>query len=96
MGLFDTLEIPTAISLPGLDRDPSTIDWQTKSIGRPAMGTFRITVDGRLLQEEFHTEAVPDDERPYYGTDKWDEPLCQLAGSFRRVHEGWSERQYHE
>jgi hypothetical protein len=95
MGLFDTLEIPAEISLPGLDRDPSTIDWQTKSIGRPAMGTFRITVAGRLLQEECHTEAVPDDEQPYYGTDKWDEPLFRLAGSFRRIHDGWAERQYH-
>lgn len=95
MGLYDTLELPAEISLPGLDRDPSTIGWQTKSIGMPALRTFRITPDGRLLQEEFHTEEVPDEERRYYGTDKWDDPFFQMAGSFRHVHDGWSERQYH-
>lgn len=95
MGLYDTLELPADISLPGLDRDPSTIGWQTKSIGMPALRTFRITPEGRLLQEEFQTEEVPDEERHYYGTDKWDDPLFQMAGSFRHVHDGWSERQYH-
>ena len=69
MGLYDTLELPAALVLPGLDRDPSTVRWQTKSIGRPAMRTFRITPDGRLLEEEFHTEEVPEEERPHYGTE---------------------------
>jgi hypothetical protein len=95
MGRYDTLELPAEISLPGIDRDPSTIGWQTKSIGMPALRTFRTTPDGRLLHEEFHTEEVPDEERPYYGTDQWDEPFFRMAGSFRHVHDGWSERQYH-
>lgn len=94
MGLYDTIELPAELVIPGLDRDPSTIGWQTKSIGRPAMRTFRITPDGRLLEEEFHTEEVPEEERPHYGTEKWDEPLFRMAGSFRRVHDGWMERPY--
>ena len=97
MGLYDTLEFPTEIPLPELDSDTdlSTITWQTKSIGRPAMRTFRITPDGRLLEEECHTEEVADEERPYYGTDKWDDPFFRMAGSHRRIHDGWTERQYH-
>jgi predicted RNA-binding Zn-ribbon protein involved in translation (DUF1610 family) len=95
MGLYDTLELPAALVLPGLDRDPSSIRWQTKSIGRPAMRTFRITPDGRLLEEEFHTEEVPEAERPYYGTDRWDEPFFRMAGAVRHVHDGWMERPYH-
>lgn len=94
MGIYDHLELPAAISLPGLERDPSTVTWQTKSIGQPAMRTFRISPDGRLLQEECHTEEVPEEERPYYGTERWAEPLFQLTGGFRRVHDGWSERVY--
>jgi hypothetical protein len=35
MGLFDRIELPAGLSLPGFDGDPSTIEWQTKSIGVP-------------------------------------------------------------
>jgi hypothetical protein len=93
MGLFDRIELPAGLSLPGFDGDPSTIEWQTKSIGRPLMRQFRLTEDGRLLQEETHSETVPEEERPYYGTDKWDE--LAFCGSIRTVHDGWTERRYH-
>jgi hypothetical protein len=93
MGLFDRIELPAGLSLPGFDGDPSTIEWQTKSIGRPLMRQFRLTEDGRLLQEETHGETVPEEERPYYGTGKWDELV--FRGSIRTVHDGWTERRYH-
>lgn len=93
MGLFDTIELPADLSLPGLDADPSTIEWQTKTIDRPVMRRFRLTRDGRLLQEETHSETVPEEDRPYYGTDKWEE--FAFLGSIRTVHEGWTERRYH-
>ncbi len=91
MGIFDTIQLPAELALPGIDRDPSTLDWQTKSIGMPAMRTFRITRDGRLLQKEFHTEPIPDAER----SDDGDDPFAQLAPSVRHVHDGWSLRRYH-
>lgn len=81
MGLYDTLELPAALSLPNCDRDPATIEWQTKSIDRPRMGTYRLIVDGVLLEEEWHSESVPEEERPYYGTDEWDQsPILRMAG----------------
>ncbi|MFB6296237.1 MAG: hypothetical protein ABEH66_05260 [Halobacteriales archaeon] len=93
MGLFDRIELPVDLSLPGLDADPSTVEWQTKTIDKPALRRFRLTRDGRLLQEETHGETVPEEARPYYGTDKWDE--LAFVGSIRTVHEGWTERRYH-
>jgi hypothetical protein len=93
MGLFDRIELPAGLSLPGFDGDPSTIEWQTKSIGRPLMRQFRLTEDGRLLQEETHSETIPEEERPDYRTDKWDE--LPFRGSIQTVHDGWTERRYH-
>lgn len=94
MGLYDTVELPAELSLPGLDGDPGAVEWQTKSIGPPAMRTFRVTAEGRLLEEDVRHEAVPPEERPYYGTDGWEEPFGRFAGSMREVHEGWSERRF--
>ncbi len=97
MGLYDSVDLPAELSLPGLDRDLSTVEWQTKSIGRPALRSFRVTAEGRLLEEAFHTETVPEEERPYYGTEEWEreDGLVRMAGSIRRVHDGWCLRQYH-
>ncbi len=97
MGLYDSVTLPAEFPLPGLDREPSTIEWQTKSIGRPALRTFRVTAEGRLLEETFHIETVPETERPYHGTEAWEreDGLARLAGSTRRVHDGWCLRQYH-
>lgn len=93
MGLFDRVELPAALSLPGLDSDPSTIEWQTKSIGRPLMRRFRLDEDGRLLQEETHSEPASEVEHPYRGTDNSEEFIA--VGSTRVVHDGWTERRYH-
>lgn len=91
MGIFDTIELPAEFALPCIDRDPSTFDWQTKSIGMPAMRTFRITRDGRLLQKEFCTEPIPEAEQ----SDDGDDTFPQLAPSVRHEHDGWSIRRYH-
>ncbi len=93
MGLFDRVELPATLSLPGLEDDPSTIEWQTKSIGRPLMRRFRLTEDGRLLQEETHSEPAPEAERPHRGTDKPEE--FTAVGSTQVVHDDWTERRYH-
>ena len=100
MGLFDTVELYDGVHLPeypDADTPAEDVDWQTKGIDRPSMATFRITADGRLLKEECHTEAVPPEDRPYADRDDVGEgDLRYMAGSLRRVHDGWIERDnYH-
>lgn len=100
MGLYDTVELYEDVRLP--EYPPSAepadeISWQTKGIDRPAMGRFRITADGRLLEAEFHTETVPPEERPYAGRDDVDEDdFRYFCGLFSQVHDGWIHRDdYH-
>ena len=100
MGLFDTVELYDDVHLPEYPEGitpAEDVDWQTKGIDRPTMTTFRITADGRLLEAEWHTEAVPPEDRPYASRDDVDEEdLLYMAGSLNRVHDGWSERDdYH-
>ncbi len=100
MGLFDTVELYDDVHLPEYPEGitpAEDVDWQTKGIDRPTMTTFRITADGRLLEEEWHTEAVPPEDRPYASRDDVDEDdFRYMAGSRNRVHDGWIERDdYH-
>lgn len=100
MGLFDTVEFDDTVHLPAYPdgvAPAAAVEWQTKGIDRPSMTTFRITADGRLLEEEWHCETVPPEERPYADCDDV-EPgdFRYVAGSLTRVHEGWIERDdYH-
>jgi hypothetical protein len=73
------------------------IDWQTKGIDRPSMTTFRITADGRLLEEAWHLVEVPPEDRPYADRDDVDEgDFRYMAGCLERIHDGWIERDdYH-
>ncbi|MFC6977052.1 hypothetical protein ACFQL1_23785 [Halomicroarcula sp. GCM10025709] len=96
MGLFDTVTLYDDVHLPEYPdgvAPAETIDWQTKGIARPRMTTFRITADGRLLEEEWHAESVPPDDRPFASRDDI-EPgdFRYLVGARKRVHEGWTER----
>lgn len=100
MGLFDTVELHESVHLPEYPdgaAPPEEVDWQTKGIDSPRMTTFRITADGRLLEEEWHTEEVPPEDRPYADRDDVDEgDLRYMAGCLSRVHDGWTERDaYH-
>jgi hypothetical protein len=100
MGLFDTVELYDGVHLPEYPdavTPAEDIDWQTKGIDRPSMTTFRITADGRLLKEEYHTEEVPPEDRPYADRDDVEEgDFRYMAGSLNRVHDGWIERgDYH-
>lgn len=96
MGLFDTVVLHDDVHLPEYPdgvAPAESIDWQTKGIERPSLTTFRITADGRLLEEEWHAESVPPDERPFASQDAV-EPgdFRSLVGSRKRVHDGWIER----
>jgi hypothetical protein len=100
MGLFDTVELYDDVHLPEYPEGitpAEDVDWQTKGIDRPSMTTFRITADGRLLEEEWHTEDVPPEDRPYATREDVEEgDFLYMAGCFSRVHDGWIERNdYH-
>ena len=50
------------------------------------MDIVTITAEGRLILRDSHYATVPEEERPYFGTPKWDESsLYHLAGSIRLV-----------
>lgn len=100
MGLFDTVELYDGVTMPEYPETVAPgedVDWQTKGIDRPSMTTFRITAEGRLLEEEWHFEDVPPEDRPYAGRDDIDEDdFRYFAGCLDRVHDGWIERDdYH-
>lgn len=100
MGLFDTVELYDGVHLPEYPdavTPAEDVDWQTKGIDRPSMTTFRITADGCLLEEEWHTEDVPPEDRPYADRDDVDEgDFLYMAGCRNRVRDGWIERDdYH-
>jgi hypothetical protein len=96
MGVFDTVTLHDDVHLPEFpDRaaPAETIDWQTKRIARPSMTSFRITAHGRLLEQEWHTESVPPEDRPFASQDGIESgDFRYLVGSRKRVHEGWIER----
>lgn len=84
MGMFDNIrcEYP----LPGLPDDAHP-DWQSKSLDC-AMGEYTITAGGLLVHHTTRMEAVPEEQRPYFGTPKWDGALGKLFGSMRVVPTG--------
>lgn len=98
MGLFDTLLLDDDIDLPEFDGDPESVDWQTKSIGRPSMRTFKLTADGRLLRKEQSYRDLTDEELAEKarerGFDSWTEwEAADTLGPFepwkRTVDEAW-------
>jgi hypothetical protein len=82
MGMYDTIicEYP----LPDGWQPGSQHGFQTKSLFN-RMDSFTITKDGDLIQHYVEYEATPEEEMPYYGTDKWDKPFGKLVGSIRVV-----------
>lgn len=69
--------------------------FQTKDFDN-LMDTYKITKDGRLLLEEVEYEPVPEEKRPYYGTEQWDKnPLFQVIGAVKRDTLGWRDTNYH-
>jgi hypothetical protein len=100
MGLYDTVTLDESHHLPeypGGIPPPDSGSWQTKGIDRPYMNTYRITADGRLYEEEWHTVEVPPEERPYANRDDVDpDDFRYMFGSRSRIHDGWIRRDnYH-
>ncbi len=78
MGLFDRVIIEDGINLPGFpeDADPTEVEWQTKQIGQPFMGAYKLASDGRLLRREREyremTQAELNEKAQEHGYDSWD------------------------
>lgn len=103
MGMFDTVKIEEGIELPDWPYDTKEVDWQSKSIGRPSMDTYKITEDGRLLKKEVEREELSEDELEdranEHGFDSWDElveesPMLSF-GTTKVVGEWWEDQNRH-
>lgn len=98
MGLFDRVVFDTEVELPEFDGTHQAVDWQTKSIGRPFMRTFKLTADGRLMRRERSMRDLTPEERAAKardrGFDSWE--AWEAADTFgplptwdRTVDEEW-------
>lgn len=77
-------EIKCEFKLP--DPEVQNHTFQTKAFGN-LMDKYTITVDGKLIWHKCHWESVPEEERPYYGTEKWEEEksIYRFIGSIKTV-----------
>lgn len=86
MGLFDT--IYCNYPLPNIKSDIYEKDFQTKSLDC-VLNTYTITEEGRLIHHTYRYEEVPEEEREYYGTSKWEEDgIHRLIGCIKSVPTG--------
>lgn len=94
MGLSDRIELPEKYELPGFRGDPSKVEWKSKDVkGHPDRTVYRITEDGRLLEEQWHYDEVPEEERPMYDEDigGFEDEWHQAFGMLDKITEGWEE-----
>lgn len=89
MGMFDY--VTCRYLLPDLDFNvvwPENDPFQTKSFEN-MMEHYTITEDGRIIQHTVRYESVPEEERPFYGTDRWEtSALAKFCGAMRSVPTG--------
>lgn len=85
MGMFDYVICEHAIE--GIE-NPAAIEWQTKDFDAPFMDRYKITEDGRLLEEVVRFEDRSDKSAPAGS-------FASVAGIMTRVHEGWKDLDYH-
>lgn len=97
MGMYDYIKLEDGVPLPpDFPEDNPKHGWQTKEFER-LMRTYRITEDGRLLEERFHTETVPEENRPMYDEKMggFEKDFHELFGSMNWVTDGWEEVDFH-
>lgn len=68
--------------------------FQTKSF-EGLLQKYTLTADGRLVLHRERWEEVPEEERRFYGTPRWDTPLGKWFGSMRAVPVGDEEVPHH-
>ena len=69
-------------------------EWQTKEFDCQ-METYTIKKDGRLIHGREIYEDVPKEERPYWGTKKWEEGIFQICGSIRVANTEYIDTNHH-
>jgi hypothetical protein len=81
MGMYD--EIKCEYKLP--DSEVQEHIFQTKDFEN-LLDRYIITEEGKLIWKKSHWENVPEEERPYYGTEQWNQnPLFQTIGSLKTI-----------
>lgn len=91
MGMFD--ELRCEFPLP--DAVVQNEVFQTKGL-ECLLDRYTITSDGRLILHQVRYEAVPEEERPYYGTPEWERGgLVRSLGCMRAVPVGDVELPFH-
>jgi hypothetical protein len=85
MGMFDVVIVE--FPLPDA-RAAEVRQWQTIDFPCPRLGNYKITVDGRLLQERVHYEDRSDPQYPIGSFQR-------LAGSMTSIHDGWDDLHFH-
>ena len=85
MGMFDYVVVECELP----DASAKDIhEWQTKDFDWPMMEKYRITADGRLMEELYHREDRSDPNAP---PGSW----RRIAGCATPVHEGWRDMNFH-
>lgn len=90
MGMFDYIKC----EYPLPDTEAQDSDFQTKDLDC-TMAQYTITREGKLIHHTTRMEVVPEEERPFYGTPRWDGPLGQLYGSMKAIPTGDVDLDYH-
>jgi len=56
-----------------------------------------LAIQLRLIKQEVEYEHVPEKERPYYDKEieGFENSFEKLAGSTKKVHQGWTDMSYH-
>lgn len=83
MGLFDNIYVEYPLPDPEVQFEV----FQTKSLG-PAMDDYTIDTNGRLIHHTKFYESVPEEERPFYGTPDWEQPIFKMFGCVRSINYG--------
>lgn len=79
MGMYD--HIWCEYKLP--DEVMQEKDFQTKDLEN-LLDDYTITEDGLLIHHVKEYEFVPEEERPYYGTEEWDNnPIVKTFGMLK-------------
>lgn len=88
MGMFDYIrcEQPMPEGAPDV--------FQTKDLDC-MMDSYTITADGRLIKHQVRYEIVPEEERPYYNTPKWGNPMYTMCGSVKSIPIGDWDTNFH-
>lgn len=72
-------EIKCDYPLPGAPKEVQNGIFQTKDFYN-VMDIYTITKEGRLILHKKIYEEVPEEKRPYYGKEEWNNPLFKMSG----------------